>query len=85
MIVVDYDQFSLSIKVDPQLSQDLRKQDWCTVGQHARVYPTLFQHFIHMLLHNIRFICAELILLIVRGWCILFNKANGTVRWAMWS
>ena len=24
MIVVDYDQFSLSIKVDPQLSQDLQ-------------------------------------------------------------
>ena len=85
MIVVDYDQFSLSIKVDPQLSQDLHKQDWCTIGQHARAYPTLFQHFIHMLLHKIKFICTELILFMVQGWYIFINKVNGIVKRVMWS
>ena len=39
------------------------KQYWCTVGQYARAYPALFQHFIDVLLHNIEFVCAKLVLL----------------------
>ena len=48
-----------------QLSRFLAyKQDWRTIGQHARAYPALFQHFSNVLLHNIKLACAKLILLV---------------------
>ena len=61
------------------------KQYRCTVVRYARLYPALFQHFIDMLLHNIEFVCAELVLLMAWGWCVFVNKANGMVKCTMWS
>ena len=61
------------------------KQDRCTVGRYARAYPAFFQYFIYMLLHNIQFIHAKLVLLMVWGWCIFVNKVNGMVKRTMWS
>ena len=61
------------------------KQDRCTVGQYTRTYPALFQHFIHMLLHNIQFVRAKSVLLMAWGWCVFVNKVNGMVKRMMWS
>ena len=61
------------------------KQYRRTVGQYTRVYPALFQHFINMLLHNIKFIRAKSVLLMAWGWCIFINKVNGMVKCTMWS
>ena len=55
------------------------------VGQYTRTYPALFQHFIYMLLHNIQFIRAKLVLLMAWGWCVFVNKVNGMVKRTMWS
>ena len=61
------------------------KQYRCTVGQYARAYPALFQHFINVLLHNIKFVRAKPVLLMAWGWCIFINKVNGMVKCMMWS
>ena len=56
------------VSLQMQLSHLLvYKQDQCSIGQHAWEYPGLFQHFIHMLLHNIKLIHTLLILLVVQG------------------
>ena len=75
-------------KVDTrtQLSHFLAyKQYWRTVGQYARMYPTLFQHFSDMLLYKIEFVRAKSILLMAWWRCIFIDKINGKVNWAMWS
>ena len=61
------------------------KQYRHTVGQYARAYPALFQHFIDMLLCNIQFVCAKSVLLMAWGWCVFINKVNGMVKCTMWS
>ena len=61
------------------------KQHRRTIGQYARAYPALFQHFIDVLLHNIKFVHAKLVLLMAWGWCVFVNKVNGTVKCMMWS
>ena len=61
------------------------KQYRHVVGRYARTYPALFQHFIHMLLHNIQFVRAKSVLLMAWGWCVLVNKVNGMVKRTMWS
>ena len=61
------------------------KQYRCTIGQYARAYPALFQHFIDMLLHNIQFIRAKSVLLTAWGWCVFVDKVNGMVKCTMWS
>ena len=75
-------------KVDThmQLSRFLAyKQDWHTIGQHVRMYATLFQHFIYMLRHNIEFVHTKSILLTAWWWCTFINKVNGMVKRTMWS
>ena len=61
------------------------KQYRRTVGRYARAYPALFLHFINMLLHNIQFIRAKLVLLMAWGWCVFVDKVNGMVKCTMWS
>ena len=49
------------------------------------MYPALFQHFIDVLLHNIKFVCDKLVLLMAWWWCVFIDKVNGMVKWKMWS
>ena len=61
------------------------KQDWRTIGQHARMYLALFQHFSDVLLHNIAFVHAKLILLMVWWQCVFIDNVNGVVKRVMCS
>ena len=77
---------AVKVNTHTQLARLLMyKQYGRTVGQYNRTYPALFQHFINMLLHNIQFIRAKLVLLMAWGWCIFVNKVNGMVKCMMWS
>ena len=59
------------VDAHPQLSRFLaHKQDGCAVRRHTRANPALFQHIINMLLHNLKFIGAESILLMAGRCCI---------------
>ena len=69
------------VDIHTQLSHLLvYKQDWHTVGQHARVYPTLFQYFSDVLLHIVEFVHTKLILLMAWWRCIFIDKVNGMVK-----